>query len=105
MAHISTEDNLFTIINLGTVLPENLDQVMTVIPDMVRAMRRMPGFVSANVHTSDDRTRFVVYAQWESEGHFSAMRQEPALTAHFGRIRDLVTQFTPLTCAVGYSRD
>ena len=48
-------------------------------------MRHLPGFVSANIHLSTDRTRVVNYAQWESAEAYSAMLADPTAREHMSK--------------------
>ena len=45
-------------------------------------MRRLPGFVSANIHRSLDGTKVANYAQWASRAAFEAMLGEPSAREH-----------------------
>lgn len=47
-----------------------------------KAMKRQPGFVSADIHKSLDGTRVVNHAQWRSEEHFKRMMDNPEAGEH-----------------------
>ena len=48
-------------------------------------MQHLPGFRSANIHLSTDRTRVVNYAQWDSaEAFFGHAGQPRCPRAHVG---------------------
>jgi quinol monooxygenase YgiN len=72
-----------TLINVFTVRPDRQRQLVDLL---VRAteevMRHHPGFVAANIHASEDGTRVVNYAQWESAEAFRAMLANPEAREH-----------------------
>ena len=51
-----------------------------------KTMRRIPGFISANIHKSLDGVRVVNYAQWRSKEDFEAMFNNPQATEHMKAI-------------------
>ena len=55
----------------------------------------MPGFRSANIHLSTDRTRVVNYAQWDSAEAFAAMQPIPAARGAHAGAAELATSFEP----------
>jgi signal transduction histidine kinase len=72
-----------TLINVLTVAPENQQRLLDLL-DMAteQVMQQVSGFVSANRHRSQDGTRVVHYAQWESQAAFEAMLHNPAAQRH-----------------------
>jgi quinol monooxygenase YgiN len=66
-------------------------------------MRFRPGFVSANLHLSTDRTRIVNYAQWRSRADFQAMLQDPGASAHIAETGKVATSFDPVLFELRYS--
>ncbi|HYY45753.1 MAG TPA: antibiotic biosynthesis monooxygenase family protein [Candidatus Angelobacter sp.] len=74
---------IVTLINVFTVTPENQERLIQVLDDATEAvMRKLPGFISANIHRSLDGTRVTNYAQWESRRAFEAMLADPAARPH-----------------------
>lgn len=63
-------------------------------------MRRVPGFVSANIHRSLDGTRVINYAQWSSKEAFDRMPQCPGAKEHMRRAAQLAVRFSPTLCEV-----
>ena len=58
-------------------------------------MRHLPGFVSANIHASDDGSRVVNYAQWASTEDFHAMLDDGRAREHMARAAEIATHFDP----------
>ena len=72
-----------TLINVFSVDPQNQDQLIRLLSEATEAaMKKQPGFVSANIHKSLDGTRVVNYAQWRSEEDFSKMLKNPEAGQH-----------------------
>ena len=96
MTTITTGSEQATLINVFTVTPENAEKLAAVLEEATEAvMRHVPGFISANIHLSTDRTRVVNYAQWESVEAFAAMQADPAAQVHMRDAADLAVGFDP----------
>jgi quinol monooxygenase YgiN len=96
MTTISTDARLTTLVNVFTVQP---DQQKALVDVLVRAtdevIRHVPGFISANIHTSLDGIRVVNYAQWESAEAYRAMLDNPAAQEHMREAANLADTFEP----------
>ena len=85
-----------TLINVFTVEPAKAAELAEFLGDVTQTvMRHVPGFVSANIHVSSDRTRVVNYAQWESAAAFEAMLADPVAREHMGKAAELADGFDP----------
>ena len=74
-----------TLINVFTVAPEQQEELVALLDRATEeVMRRLPGFVSANIHRSLDGTKVANYAQWASREAFEAMLREPRAREHMG---------------------
>ena len=62
-------------------------------------MRDLPGFISANIHRSLDRTKVVNYAQWKTREAFNAMLQHPDASPWLKELADIATP-APVLCEV-----
>ncbi|WP_067676413.1 antibiotic biosynthesis monooxygenase [Nocardia miyunensis] len=96
MTTITTDAQLTTLINVFTVQPERqrtLVELLTRATDEV--MRHKPGFVSANIHASDDGTRVVNYAQWESADAYREMFSDPTARVHMKEAAAVADHFDP----------
>lgn len=87
---IDADAEVTTLINHFTVTPERqrelADLLMLLTED---TMRHQPGFIAANIHDSVDGTHVVNYAQWQSDGHFTAMLANPDCHEHMDTARAL----------------
>jgi quinol monooxygenase YgiN len=80
---IATDRQLVTLINVFKVSPEHQQELVDVLVEATRStMRRIPGFISANIHRGLDGTRVANYAQWKSRAAFEAMLANPEAQAH-----------------------
>ena len=69
---------IFTLINVFSVAADRQQELATVLIEATAdTMRHLPGFISANIHTSHDGRRVVNYAQWQSRDAFEAMLRNP----------------------------
>jgi quinol monooxygenase YgiN len=75
-----------TLINVFTVEPDRQRELVDLLVTATEeVMRHQPGFISANIHASMDRTRVVNYAQWESPEHFHRMLADPIAQQHMAQ--------------------
>ena len=61
-----------------------------------KGMKPRPGFVSANLHVSNDRTHVTNYAQWRSQADIDAMMADPTAQVHMKRAADIAISFEPI---------
>ena len=99
---ITTDAGLMTLINVFTVEPEHQQELIDVLAEATEVMTAQPGFISANLHRSDDGRRVVNYAQWRSRDDYAAMQNNSAAREHMGRAAELAT-FDPIVCDVAYT--
>jgi heme-degrading monooxygenase HmoA len=99
---IHAGDGVMTLINVFTVAPEHQQELLDLLAEATeQVMAVMPGFVSANLHRSDDGTRVVNYAQWRSRDDFIAMQQDENARVHMARAAQVAT-FEPIVCQVAF---
>jgi quinol monooxygenase YgiN len=85
-----------TLINVFTVEPQrarDLVELLTIATNEV--IQHLPGFISANIHLSADRTRVVNYAQWQSAEAFQVMMTDPDAREHMEQAAALAASFDP----------
>jgi quinol monooxygenase YgiN len=100
MTTIEKRRPLLTLINVFTVDPGHQDQLVTLLTDATETtMKRLPGFISANIHRSLDGSKVVNYAQWESKAAFDAMRANPEAAPHM-KAAAALAKFDPIACEV-----
>jgi heme-degrading monooxygenase HmoA len=100
---ITPDQDVMTLVNVFTVEPARQKELVDLL---VRAtddvMQHLPGFVSANIHRSDDGEHVVNYAQWASAADFEAMQRDPRATEHMGGVA-AIASFAPVVCRVVHS--
>ena len=85
-----------------TVIPDRQQELATLLIEATEhTIRHLPGFISANIHTSLDGRRVVNYAQWRSRDAFEAMLRSPEARPHITRAAALAT-FDPILCEVAH---
>jgi heme-degrading monooxygenase HmoA len=95
---IRAGDDLMTLINVFTVTPERQQELIALLVEATeQVMLRMPGFISANFHRSDDGRHVVNYAQWRSRADFAAMLENPEAREHMSRA-SAIAAFEPIVC-------
>lgn len=104
MATISADGDVFTLVNIFPVEPEDQRRLFEVLTDATGIIKRMPGYVSANIHLSHDGKYVINYAQWRSEADFRAMHARPEVQEHFDECRRL-SKPQPVFCRVAYTHD
>jgi heme-degrading monooxygenase HmoA len=98
MGTIRVEDHHYTLVNVFTVALADQNRLYDVIVDATDVIERFPGFVSANIHKSEDGTRVINYAQWRSKVDFDAMHGHPDLQDHFKACRAITDDITSIFC-------
>jgi quinol monooxygenase YgiN len=106
MTTISTSGDIVTLINVFTVEPP---QQQALVDLLTRAtddtIRHKPGFISANIHKSDDGVRVTNYAQWRSRADLEAMLRDPEAQPHLREATALATAVDPHTYDVATVRN
>lgn len=98
---ISAEIDCITLINTYTCAEEKQNElVATLEKGTVELFLHQPGFISANIHASFDKTRVVNYAQWERMEDFDAAGTVRAIQDHLAQIMTLAESVDPRLCTV-----
>ncbi len=93
---ITATTDIATLINVFSVSPDNQQRLVDLLVSATETvMRHRPGFVSANIHASDDGTKVVNYAQWATKDDFHAMLADPQARHHMAECAALAEQFDP----------
>src|SRR5437016_159010 len=104
MATISVDKQLFTLINVFTVEPDNQQKLFEILTDATDIIKEFPGYVSANLHLSNDGKQVINYVQWRSAADFAAMREHPDVQPHFKECRE-IAQVNPIFCRVAFTHE
>lgn len=104
MPTIEPSQQVYTLVNVFRVAPENQQPLVDLLVEATdEVMRKLPGFVSANIHKSHDGTKVVNYAQWRSREDFQAMMENKKARAHIEQAAHLVESYDPIFCDVAES--
>ena len=96
MSVITAHADHATLINVFTVEPENAEELAELLAAATEdVMQHVDGFISANIHLSDDGTRVVNYAQWRDAAAMQAMLQDPTARQHMAKCAELAIGFDP----------
>jgi quinol monooxygenase YgiN len=96
MTTIREHSDCATLINVFTVEPDSAEQLASLLVSATEnVMRHQPGFRSANIHLSTDRTRVVNYAQWDSPEAYQTMLSNPVAREHMGTAAAMAIGFDP----------
>ncbi|CAN5536726.1 antibiotic biosynthesis monooxygenase [soil metagenome] len=80
------------LINVFTVLPENQERLLEILTHVTEAfVRHAPGFVSSTLHRGLDGDKVTMYAIWESEDAYAAMRGDPGPAAFLEEAMTIAT--------------
>ena len=97
MAKLDPNDDFVVLINTFTVDPAKADELYNELLEATeKGMKPRPGFVSANLHVSNDRKHVTNYAQWRSQADIDAMMVDPTAQAHMKRAADIAVSFEPI---------
>ncbi len=97
MTNLDPAAGYVILINTFTVDPERADDLLDVLSRATEgAMARQSGFVSANLHISQDKRHIANYAQWRSQADIDVMMANPAAREHMGEAARIATSFKPI---------
>ncbi|HEU4349229.1 MAG TPA: antibiotic biosynthesis monooxygenase family protein [Actinoplanes sp.] len=93
---ISVQNHLVTLMNVFTC-PEDRQNALVAALDeaTVELFVKQPGFISANIHASLDRTRVVNYAQWASQDAFEITMGRQDVREHMAEIMTIASSADP----------
>ena len=97
MTTLNPKDGFVVLINTFTVEPAKADDLYKELLEATeKGMKPRHGFVSANLHVSNDRTHVTNYAQWRSQADIDAMMADPTAQAHMKRAANIAVSFEPI---------
>lgn len=97
MTTLEPNDNYVVLINTFTVDPAKAEALFRVLSDATdNGMRQLPGFVSANLHMSQDKKHVANYAQWRSQADIDAMMKNPDAQVHMRKAAEIADSFDPI---------
>lgn len=106
MAVIDPNQNLLTLINVIEVDPAKCDEVAQMfITATEELISTLDGFVSSSIHKSQDGTRVINYAQWESEAALEASRNHPDTQVYYEQVDQYAKSVLPMLTTVVDTKD
>lgn len=97
MTTLDPDAGYVVLINIFTVEPDRADELLGALSRATEhGMRQRPGFVSANLHVSQDRRRVANYVQWRDQGDIDAMMSDPSAREHMKEAARLALSFDPI---------
>lgn len=96
MTTIEQHSQYATLINVFVVEPDRAADLAALLVEATEnVMRHRPGFRSANIHVSTDRTRVLNYAQWDNPEAYAAMLADSEARVHMEEAASLASSFDP----------
>jgi quinol monooxygenase YgiN len=97
MTKLDPSDGYVILINTFKVEPDRAEELLGALSQATEdVMRYRSGFVSANLHMSQDRRHVANYVQWQSQADLDAMMSDPAARAHMQEVAAIATSFDPI---------
>jgi heme-degrading monooxygenase HmoA len=85
-----------TLVNVFTVDPKRQTELVDALDEATRAIFvGVPGFLSANLHTSLDGKRVINYAQWASEELYKAALERADVREHLATSAAIAQSWDP----------
>jgi heme-degrading monooxygenase HmoA len=98
MATINGDKKICTLINVFTVAPGKQLELFNLLKEATEnGMSKMPGYISANLHLSDDKKTITNYAQWATKEDFENMMKNEKAQQHMKAAASLATDIRPVT--------
>ena len=98
MTTINDAYHYCTLINVFTVAPEKCQDLFEALQHATETvMSKLPGYVSANLHVSDDQKTLTNYAQWATLADYQNALKNPAAQQHMQQAAALAIGFSPVT--------
>ena len=98
MTTINSNNKICTLINVFTVEPERQSELFENLKEATeKVMSKFPGYISANLHMSDDKKTLTNYAQWASLEDFQNMQKDEEARNHMKLAASIAKEFKPVT--------
>ena len=98
MTTIENGKGICTLINVFTVKPEKHLELFELLKEATEnVMSKLKGYISANLHISDDKKTITNYAQWASLEDFQNILKNEEAQVHMKKAAALSEAFKPVT--------
>ena len=104
MTDIAENQGIVTQITTVKVNPNNQDEVLQLMQERARFMSTQPGFVSVNLHRSQDGSHVVNYVQLTSADKLAKAHHSPEFRKKWPRFGELVQDVEPCLYEVVLSK-
>ena len=95
MPAIRQDNSVVTQITTVKMRPDNQDEVLKLMKERARFMAKQPGFVSVNLHRSEDGSHVINYIQWTDKERLAAAHHSPEFRKKWPRFGELVQDVEP----------
>jgi heme-degrading monooxygenase HmoA len=95
MTDIGQNPSIVTQITTVKMNPGNQDEVLKLMRERATFMATQPGFVSVNLHRSQDGSHVVNYIQWSDTDKLAKAHHSPEFRKKWPRFGELVEEVEP----------
>jgi heme-degrading monooxygenase HmoA len=92
---MTPSNGIVTQITTVKLPPGKQDEVLELMKERARFMATQPGFVSINLHRSQDGTHVVNYIQWTDAKKLSAAHHSPEFRKKWPRFGEIAEEIEP----------
>jgi heme-degrading monooxygenase HmoA len=101
---MTPSNGIVTQITTVKLPPGKQDEVLELMKERARFMATQPGFVSINLHRSQDGTHVVNFIQWTDAQKLSAAHHSPEFRKKWPRFGEIAEQIDPCLYEVVHSQ-
>jgi heme-degrading monooxygenase HmoA len=105
MTEISRNGGIVTQITTVKLPPGKQDEVLDLMKERARFMAKQPGFVSINLHRSQDGSHVVNYIQWKNAEQLSTAHHSPEFRKKWPRFGEITEEIDPCLYEVVHSEE
>jgi quinol monooxygenase YgiN len=95
MPDIRQRAGIVTQITTVKMRPDNQKEVLSLMMERAKFMAKQPGFVSVNLHRSEDGSHVVNYVQWTDKERLKAAHHSPEFREKWPKFGELVQDVEP----------
>jgi heme-degrading monooxygenase HmoA len=95
MSEIRKSDGICTQITTIKLPADNQDEVLSLMRERARFMATQPGFISVNLHRSQDGSHVVNYIQWTDSKKLMAAHHSPEFRKKWPQFGQLAQEIEP----------
>ena len=101
MAIIDQYRGILTVLIEFELNADQVDEHLANIKEFITStVKQQPGFISANLHVSTDKTKVINYAQWKSEADYDNFLNNPEVKSAASEIMKFEPRVTKMTVAL-----